>query len=132
MGLDNSAHRGHAGITDFHIISVKQFSKFVVWREVFIDEPQDLFANVGRHIKAVWWVEPNDLSASASTRSLDCRGNKLGCSVVSTASKGSAVRWYCFVKLFLIARQGLDPVRDGFRKLLYDVRRMVRFGIDIQ
>ena len=103
-----------------------------MWREVFIYESQDLFANVGRHIKAVWWVEPNDLSTSASSRSLDCRGNDLSFSVMSTASKGSAVRWYCFVKLFLIARQGLDPVCDGFRKLFNDVRGMVRFGIDIQ
>ena len=50
MGLDNSANRGHAGITDFHVISIKQLSKFVVWREVFINESQDLFADVGGHI----------------------------------------------------------------------------------
>ena len=78
MGLDNSAHRGHAGITDFHVISVKQLSKFVVCREVFIDESQDLFANVGGHIKAVRWVEPYDLSASTSSGSLGYRGYKLG------------------------------------------------------
>ena len=115
MGLDNSAHRGHAGITDFHVISVKQLSKFVVWREVFINESQDLFADVGGHIKAVQWVEPYDLSASSSSGSLGCRGCKLSCTVVSTACEGSAVCWYGLVKLLFIARQGLDPVRDGFR-----------------
>ena len=115
MGLDNSAHRGYAGITDFHVISVKQLSKFVVWREVFIDESQDLFAHVCGHIKAVRWVEPYDLSTSTSSGSLGCRGYKLGCSVVSTACEGSAVCWYGLVKLLFVARQCLDPVRDGFR-----------------
>ena len=115
MGLNNCTHRRHTGITDFHVTPVKQLGKFVVWREVFIYESQDLFADVGRHIKAKWWIKPDDLPTPLSSRSLSCRGDKRGCTMMSTASEGSVIRWNCLVEFFLIARQGLDPVRDGFR-----------------
>ena len=132
MGLDDRPHRRHAGVTDFYVTPIKQLGKFVMWREVFIYESQDLFANVGGHIKTKRWIEPDNLPTPLSSRGLGCRGDKRGCTMMPTASEGSVIRWDCLVEFLLIARQGLDPVCDGFRKLFDDVRRVVRLGINVQ
>ena len=132
MGLDDRSHRRHARVTDLNVTPVKQLGKFVMWREVLIYESQYLFTNVGGHIKTKRWIKPDNLPAPLSSRSLGCRGDKRGCTLMPTASEGSVIRWYGLVKFFLVARQGLNPVCDCLRKLLNDVRRVVRLGVDIQ
>ena len=50
---DNTGHIFHAAVANFDCVSVKNLVEFVFFGEVFIDESEENFYNVGLDIFAV-------------------------------------------------------------------------------
>ena len=61
MLYDNTGHIFHAAVANFDCVS-ENLVEFVFFGEVFIDESEESFCNVGLDIFAVWRVEPYYLS----------------------------------------------------------------------
>ena len=62
MLYDNTGHIFHAAVANFDCVSVENLVEFVFLGEVFIDELEETFCNIGLDIFAVWRVEPYYLS----------------------------------------------------------------------
>jgi hypothetical protein len=52
-------HVVHAAVADFDVVPVEYLLEDMVFWEVFVDQMEKLFAYVGCHMFAEWWVVPN-------------------------------------------------------------------------
>jgi len=59
-----------AAITDFDVVPVKKFMVLMIFREVFVQQIQKVFANFRGYVFAVGRVEPNDFSLTVSVLSV--------------------------------------------------------------
>ena len=58
----NRRHVGHTAITYFDVESVADLVQSVMEREVFSEQSQEFFANVGFDMLAKWWVKSRDVT----------------------------------------------------------------------
>ena len=93
----NCFHVVHTAVAYFDVIFVKDFMKFVILGEVFVDELEEGFADVSLYVLAVWWVVPADVSLSTSSRSCGCCVVvvKPGFHMIATVGKVSATHLRC-------------------------------------
>ena len=68
MVVDDAAHVRYATVAYFHIILVKDWVEMVVWWEVFLDQVEEGFSDVGLGIFAVLGVKAYDVSFTISFR----------------------------------------------------------------
>ena len=52
-------HVVHAAVADFDVVPVEYLLEGMVFWEVLVDQVEKLFAYVGGHMFAEWWVVPN-------------------------------------------------------------------------
>ena len=64
--FEDGAHVSHATVADFNIVFVSDFMKLVVGWKVLGEQAKELPADVSLHVFAVWRIEPNYVSLSAS------------------------------------------------------------------
>jgi len=57
---------GHTAVTQFDIVLVEYFVEFVLFLEVFFDEVEKEYADVGRKVFVVWRVKPDDFAFPVS------------------------------------------------------------------
>ena len=58
----------HAAITDFDYISVEDFVQYMAFREFFVYDLKESFADIHRNTFAEWRVVPNDVSVALSSQ----------------------------------------------------------------
>ena len=66
MAFDDACHVRHATVAEFDVKFVANFVESVVWREVLVDEIEELFANICFDFNVVWGIGPGDVFLSCS------------------------------------------------------------------
>ena len=59
MGVYYPTHVVHATVANFDVVPVEYLVEDMVFWEVLVDQVEELFAYVGGHMFAEWWVVPN-------------------------------------------------------------------------
>ena len=99
--------------------------------KVFIYEVQEFFSYIRRDVFAKRWVEPNDFPCPVSWGFSDFFFLVFNLIVESALVKNTLIVSCCFIKYPFAGGKVSQPIFDGYRQLLDDVRRMIRLCIDV-
>ena len=66
VALDDLAHVLHAAVTNFYSVPIKYLVQFTALWKVLVKEEEELAADVGCDVPAIWWVEPGRFAVASA------------------------------------------------------------------